>query len=473
MTPVNGEAAAATWGAEHADPVVGLRGWALQSRASLVVFAAAFVVAAVRMLVWPSALRQDQWVYIFTGQALASLHRPVEVAQYSTTTPKPLATLLALVVAPLPADRGFAWVMIVATAVLVTATFAYGRRVGGTLGALIAVAALTLLPGLPPAMYGGEIDVVSAALIVLSIVSGRRTRVALMILLGLLRPLAWPLAGVAAFLAARGSLPRRLALGVLGAAAPVGIWLLNDALLYGNPLASYRANDRINSHVAPESLIGALDRAVHGVEHGAGPVLFAIGLLGLAVVISRRPWRADPFPTWLLVGYLAALVVTWMRMPYNARYALPVVVLWPLYAAHLAAPLRLSGRLRDAAAPAVVGAVVVFAAVAAHMTMDPDGLRRAQLTEQMLGSRATVDRALACGPVGVRRGYSGIELAAERGRSFRDFWFPPAALAGAPTELLPTHIVALKPRIRSLRHRGWRSAVVPLGRLWISPDCRL
>ena len=434
-------------------------------------FAAAAVIASVRILVWPSALRQDQWVYTFTGQALAHLHRPIEIAQTTTTTPKPLATLLALIVTPLPPERGFAAVMIVATALLVSATFAYGRRVGGPLGAVAAVAAFALLPSLPPALYGGEIDVVAAALVALSVVSGRRTRVALMILLGLLRPVAWPLAGVAAFLAARGSLPRRLALGVAGTAAPIVIWLLNDALLYGSPLASYRANERINSLVPHESFIGAVERVGRGVWHGTGPVLFAIGLLGLVVAVSRRPWKSDPFPACVFVGYLGVLLVTWMQMRYNARYALPAVVLWPLFTAHLASPLRLRLRLRGAGALAVVGAAAVLAAGAVHMSMDPDGARRAQLTTQMLASVPAVERALTCGPVGVRRGYTGVELVAEMDRSIRDFWFPPGALAGARTQILPTRIVALQPHIRGLKRNGWRSELIPLGRLWISPRC--
>lgn len=433
-------------------------------------FAAAAVVAAVRLLVWPSALRQDQWVYTFTGQALSHLHRPIDIAQTTTTTPKPLATLLALIVTPLPPERGFTAVMIVATALLAGATFAYGRRVGGPIGAVAAVAVFALLPSLPPALYGGEIDVVSAALVVLSVVAGRRSRVVLMILLGLLRPPAWPLAGVAAFLAAGGSLPRRLALGVLGTAAPIVIWLLNDALLYGSPLASYRANERINSLVPHESVIGALERVGRGVWHGTGPVLFAIGLVGLAVAVSRRPWKGDPFPACLFVGYLAVLLVTWMQLRYNARYALPVVVLWPLFAAHLASPLRLCPR-RFGAALAAAGAVVALAASAMHMSMDPDGARRAQLTGQMLDSIPAVERALTCGPVGVRRGYTGVELVAEMDRSIHDFWFPPGALAGAETQILPTGIPALQPHIRALRRNRWRSQLIPLGRLWISPRC--
>src|SRR5262249_14951608 len=150
---------------------------------------------------------------------------PILQVTLTSTTPKPLAALLGLAVSPLPTARAWAAVVVLATAILAAATFAYGRRVGGPLGAVVAVAGLAVIPALPPAMYGGEIDLVSAALLVLAVVSGPRARVALMILLGLVRPLAWPLAGVAAFLAARGSIHRRAALGVAGAAAAPLIWL--------------------------------------------------------------------------------------------------------------------------------------------------------------------------------------------------------------------------------------------------------
>jgi hypothetical protein len=472
MSPVNGEAAAATWGGGRADLVTGLRRWILERRASLLVFAAAAVISSLRILAWPSALRQDQWAYTLVGQALAHLHRPVLIARYATTTPKPLTTLLALVASPLPPERAFAAVSILATAVLASATFAYGRRVGGPLGAVAAVAALVLLPTLPQAMYGGEIDLVGAALVVLALVSGPRARVVLMILVGLLRPATWPLAGIAAFLAARGSLRRRLALGVLGTAAPAVIWAVTDAVLYGSALASYRANDRINRHVVAEPFVGALERVVRGVGHGTGPVLFGIGLAGLAVALARRPWRGDPFPGLVFAGYVAVLVVTWMRMRYNDRYALPLVALWPLATAYLAAPIRLPARLRSATIPAAVCAIAILAAGAAHMSMDPSGLRRAQLTNLTLDSVPAVRRALACGPVGVEWPYVSAELTVATDASIRDFRSPLPGVGATPSEVIRTGSRQLQPRIRALKSGGWTSELIPLGRLWISPGCR-
>ena len=314
MSSVNGDAATATRGGARAEPLVRLGRWTTENRASLFVFAATAVIGLARIAAWPSALKQDQWAYTLAGRVIADLHRPFLVATYTDTTPKPLATLLGVIVWPIPPERGFAVVTVFATALLAGGTFAYGRRVGGSLGAVIGVAALAFLPSLPAALYGGEVDLLAAAFVVLSFVSGLRARVALMILLGLLRPLSWPLAGIAAFLAARGSLPRRLSLGFAGMATAPVIWLISDAVLYGSVMATYRANERINSHVVSESFVGALGRVVRGVYHGTGPLLCAIGLIGLAVAVSRRPWKKDPFPTCVFVGYLLALLITWMRM---------------------------------------------------------------------------------------------------------------------------------------------------------------
>jgi hypothetical protein len=205
---------------------------------------------------------------------------------------------------------------------------------------------------------------------------------------------------------------------------------------------------------------------------GVGPPLFVVGLLGLAVAASRRPWRRDPFPACVLVGYAAALAFTWTRMPYNERYALPVVAFWPLAAAHLGSSVGLSRRLRAGAMPAAVCAVVVLAAAAWHMSMDPYGQRRAQLTGQMLRSVPAVERALACGPVGVRRPYSAVELVAATHHSIHDFQFWPGVLQGAPSEVLQAHLPALRHRVRALTRSGWRSQAIPLGRLWSAPRCQ-
>jgi hypothetical protein len=473
---VNVEAAAATGGG-RTDPLARLHRWALANRATLFVFAAAGAISTVRMLTWPPSLRQDQFVYTLTGQTLAGLHRPILQVTLTSTTPKPLASLLGLAVSPLPTARAWAAVVVLATATLAAAAFAYGRRVGGPLGAVVAVGGLALIPTLPPAMYGGEIDLVSAALLVLAVVSGPRGRVALMILLGLVRPLAWPLAGVAAFLAARGSIRRRAALGVAGTAAPALIWLANDAILYGSALTSYHANNRINHHVQPEPFLGAAERVLRGVWIGTGPVLFVIGLLGLAVAIWRRPWKQDPFPTCVVLGYAAALLVTWMRMRFNDRYALPLVAMWPLFAAHLASVVPIPRQLRAAPLAAAVCAAVVFGAAVAHMSQRP-GAGNTTLIEPALDSAPAVSRVLPCGPVGVDVGLGQQQLvlqmlAFQTRHLLSDFRRYNSGLREARTQVVGPQAPDRRRHVRELRRKGWRSRPIPLGELWISPGCRL
>jgi hypothetical protein len=478
MAEVNVDAAAAAplGDAGRAAHLTRLRGWLAANWANLVVFAASAVIATARMLTWPPSLRQDQFAYTLAGQVMAELQRPIQVVKLTSTTPKPLTSLLALMISPLPPLRAWAAVVVLATAVLVTAAFIYGRRVGGPLGAFIAVAGLALIHSLPPALYGGEVDLVTAAIVVLSLVAGARSRVGLMILLGLLRPLTWPLAGVAAFLAAGGSLPRRIALGIAGMVTPPLLWLLNDKILYGNALASYDANNRINKDVPPTSFFGAIDRVLTAVWTGTGPVLFVVGLCGLAVAIWRRPWKQDPFPAILFVGYVVVLVGTWMKMRYNGRYALPLVAMWPLFAAHLGSLVPIPQRLRAAALPTAVGAIAIFGLLAMHMELRK-GDRNTVFNRLTLSSVPAVRRVIACGPVGVDVGVGKPQfvvqvLALEMRRPLGDFRRYNAGLRESKTQIVGPHAPDYKGHIAVLKSKGWVSRPIPLGRLWISPHCQ-
>jgi hypothetical protein len=476
MAEVNVDAAAPVGEGTRAAHLVRLRGWLAANWANLFVFAASTAIATARMLTWPPSLRQDQFAYTLAGQVMAELHRPILVVKLTSTTPKPLASILALIVSPLPPLRAWAAVVIVATAILATASFAYGRRVGGPLGAFIAVAGLALVHSLPPALYGGEIDLVTAAIVVLAMVAGTRSRVVLMIVLGLLRPLTWPLAGVAAFLAAGGSLPRRIALGIAGMVTAPLLWLLNDKLLYGNAMASYDANNRINKDVPSTSFFGAVDRVVTAVWTGTGPVLFVIGLLGLAVAIYRRPWKQDPFPTILFVGYVVVLTGTWMKMRYNGRYALPLVALWPLFAAHLGSLVPIPARIRSAALPAAVGAVVIFGLLALHMEQR-GGDRNTVFNRLTLNSVPAVQRVIACGPVGVDVGVGKPQfvvqvLALEMRRPLSDFRRYNDGLRQSRTQIVGPHAPNYRSYVANLQRKGWTSKPIPLGRLWVSPHCQ-
>ena len=176
------------------------------------------------MLAWPPAVTFDPWAYAAWGQALARGERPLY--DLGATTPKPLANVFGAAVVMLPPARGMAVVVALSLGVLVASLFVAASRDAGGLAGVVAVAALVFGVGLDGVLAFAYIDGVTAALIVLAIALRGRWRIAALVLAGLLRPEAWPLAAVAGFSETRGHLPRRLAAaGVAGVASPL-LWML-------------------------------------------------------------------------------------------------------------------------------------------------------------------------------------------------------------------------------------------------------
>jgi hypothetical protein len=440
------------------------------------VFSGSAAILAARMLAWPPSFAQDSWVYTLTGQALAAGRRPP--LDLTMTTPKPLAALLATLVSPLPPERAMAAVTVVFAAALVAATFTYGQRYGGAAGACAAVSALVLMPAFPIAFHAEQTDVLSAALLVMAIVAGPRTRVALLVLTGLLRPQAWVLAGVAGYLAAPRRTSRRILAAIGCTLLPAALWALSDAVVYGSPLASYRANERINSHVSPHSLVLTLHYLATALRDDSGVWIPIIGLIGFGVAAVRNR-RLDPIIVCGLTLLPVAIVLTWLRMPYNIRYTFPVAVLFPLGCAHLGGlvPLRRGPGRSRALGPVAVLGILAVAAVA--MAQTSSSQVEAQATAAALSAAPAVDRVLVCGPVAVAgRPYSwtiSLKLAVATRHPLADFRYAPWM---TPHDVMSGTAAALVSRRAErrlslpLRRGGWRPEPVALGTLWRAPGCR-
>jgi hypothetical protein len=441
-----------------------------------VVFAGAAGILAARTLTWPASFAQDTWVYTLSGQALAAGRRPP--VSLTNTTPKPLATLLALLVAPLPPLRAMAVVMVVFGALLIAATFIYGYRQGGALPACVAVTVLVFTRAFQIALHAEQTDLISAALLVTAIVSPPRWRITCLVLLGLLRPQAWLLAGIAGYLATTGRRSRRILAGAGWTLVPALLWLLSDQIINGSALASYRANERINRHVPWHSVEVSVRFLTSALRADSGRLILFAGLAGFCVAAAQRRWREDPFPAWVLVVLPLTLIATWLRMPDNTRYTLPVAVLLPLGCAHLASVVRVPEKLRWAGAPAVVISLAIIAAAAVTMPRLIADDSMALETRDALSATALVDRALACGHVGLdvhpSSWFTSLQLAVATRHPLTDFRY--GNEMNSVKDVTANAAVILRRRaspaeVAWVAHHGWRPTPVPIGPFWLSPRC--
>jgi hypothetical protein len=440
-----------------------------------VVFAGATGILATRLLTWPTSFAEDIWVYMLSGQALASGRRPP--VDLTNTTPKPFATILAFVVSPFPPVRAMDAVVVLFTALLVASTYIYGYRLGGMPAACAAVAALVFLPALPIAFHGGQTDVISAALLVTAIVSPPRPRIVWLVLLGLLRPQAWLLAGIAGYLASTGRLPKRALAGVCWTVVPAVLWLLADEIINGSPLASYRANQRINHDVPWHTVVTSLRFFEGALRVDTGPWILVCGLAGFGVAAYRRRWRQDPFLACVLVILPVTLTATWLHMPYNSRYTFPVAILVPLGCAHLASLVRVPekaqwvNRLAVPATLAIVGVAV--------LTM-PQVLGLVNgATDSALDAPALVDRALPCGPVRVlgrpSPWFITLRLAVASRHPLSDFRYDTDRARIRDIENTAGVLLGPKPApfvVTWLTRHDWQPTQLGRRSFWLSPACR-
>jgi hypothetical protein len=427
-----------------------------------------------RVLAWPSAVSPDAWAYAAWGQAVARGERPL--FELAATTPKPLATFLGLLVAPLPPDRGMAVVVVLALGALVAFLFAATYREGSALAAAVAVVALALGAQLRPAIAYAFIDVVTAALIMAGIAFRGRPRIAAMVLAGLLRPEAWALAAVAGLTETAGSWPRRAA-GALaaGAAGPV-LWSLSDLVLTGDPLGTlhWRSERESSEGLRPMPWTDIPGELWNDLEYLGGAVLVVAGFLGLALHYARRrrTGPADPLPLAVALGWSLSLALeARYGTELNARYLLPVVAVLALGCGLLVAaivPRRLRAGSPWPAAAVASGALI---AVAVAMSLGPSLPREIARNEALVTSRPLVESVLSCGTLGVSGGRRALtvipKLAASSRRSLHDFGLYPSG--GPFAGVLHSTLGA---RVGTPTLPPWPSRSTALGPLAVAPGCR-
>ena len=427
-----------------------------------------------RVLTWQSAVSPDAWAYAAWGQALAGFERPL--FELSETTPKPLATLLGALVAPVPGERAFAVVVALALAALAAALFAAAYREGGAVAGAVAVVALAAGAQLMHALVYAYVDIVVAACVLAGIAVRGRLRIAALVLAGLLRPEAWALAAVAGFSEVRGSWRRRVGGALLaGACAPV-FWILIDLALTGDPLGTQ--NWRSERHAAQ----GGLDSVpwlevprmvLVALRVEGGVVLAAAGFLGLLLhaVGVRRRGSADPLPLATVIMWSLLLALeTRYGIELNPRYLFVVAAVLALGCAYLVAaclPRRLWVRSPWPAAAAAVAALV-FAAVT--VDFGPAVSHSMAKNKAVAAMAPSIDAVLSCGRLGVAGGRVARAtlpmLAASSRRSMHEFGLYPrekrfAGVVGV-RRTTRARLPALPP---------WERRETALGPLAVAPRC--
>jgi hypothetical protein len=431
------------------------------------------------VLAWPAATGYDAWAYTTWGQALARFERPL--FELGATTPKPLATLLALPVVPLPPERAFPLVVAVFAGVLAGALFAAARREAGTLAGVGALAALAFGVRLEPILWFGHSDGITAALVVVGVALRGRPRVAALVLAGLLRPEAWLLAGFAAAWEARSRL-RRAAFGLGALILPALLWLLLDLVLAGDPLATQNWREGREpvdyGTLGPVELVGRVWDRLTEVVH---PAVVLVGALGIALNVWRSRGK-DPFPAVAIALWVGALAVEReLGIELNARYFLPVAALLALGCGLLAGAL-LPERARDRfPLPAAAASVTILALAAATMGFGPARPEAARV-DAVREALPLLEHPLACGIVattGTRQSAAVIPpLAASSREPLHRFAVYEPAGEYAAVLLFEAHRFERGRKARGLRRQAERAELPPwpreetaLGPLAVEPDC--
>lgn len=427
-----------------------------------------------RSLSWPSASSYDAWAYAAWGQAIA---RGEQLIYNVSTTPKPLASLLAAIVSPLPPARAWGVVVAIALGVLVAGLLAAGYREAGTLGAAVAAVAFVVVAPLDWILWLSLVDAVTAALVVLGIALPGRARIVSFLLAGLLRPEAWPACALAGYVELHGSRKRRALGAVALGALPIVLWAAFDFAFAGDPLATREFQQGFGADelggAARQNPLEALD-LFRGKVAEAGAIFSLVGGVGLLV----HAWRTGrermvPFPLAVALVWTAALVAeTIYGFELHVRYLLPLTAVlalgWGLLVGSFARPgwNRRQGLIWVAVAAAL-------AATSLHVARMEFG-RTAQKWERVrlvtYHSLPTIEPVLECGRLGlVGRGGVGSTislLAAATRTSLARFEraesSPAARYAG---------ILAVRGKKSRLLPASWPTRRTPLGPVAVNPEC--
>jgi hypothetical protein len=364
-----------------------------------------------RTFTWPSASSSDAWAYAAWGQALA---RGEQLVYNTATTPKPLASVLAAIVSPLPPTRAWALVVGLALGVLVASLLAAGSREAGTLGGVAAVGAFVVAAPLERVLWTSLVDAVTAALVVLAIALRGRARIASLVLAGLLRPEAWVVSALAGYVESAGSRLRRLLLGIGAGLLPIVLWTVFDLAVTGDALASRKFRE--TSELLSQGPVDALSLFRRAIITESGAVFALVGGVGL-LAHGWRSRRGGDFPFPLAVGLLwaaALLAETVYGFELNARYLLPLVAVlalgWGLLVGAVVPPVRGRQTVLVWAAAGVV--VAATALVVLRMDFGRGAHRPERVTRAVYRSLPAIEATLDCGDVGlVGRQHIGSTIA--------------------------------------------------------------
>lgn len=364
-----------------------------------------------RTFTWPSASSNDAWAYAAWGQALA---RGEQLVYNTATTPKPLASMLAAIVSPLPPTRAWALVVALALGVLVAALLAAGYREAGALGGVVAVGAFLFAAPLEGVLWTSLVDAVTAALVVLAIALRGRGRVASLVLAGLLRPEAWLASALAGYVESSGSRWRRLLIGAGAGVLPIVLWTVFDLAVTGDALASRRFQEtgELLSQ-GPSEALGLFRTAITTESGGVFALVGGIGLLAH----GWRSRRGGDFPFPLAIGFVWAAALfaeTVYGFELNARYLLPLVAVlalgWGLLVGAFLPSVRSRQTVLVWAAAAVVVAVTAFSVL--RMDFGRAAHRPEQVSLAVYRSLPAIEATLDCGDVGlVGRRHIGSTIA--------------------------------------------------------------
>jgi hypothetical protein len=463
--------------------------------------AALFVLASLpmldRVLGWRSGIGPDSWAYAAWGRMLVEgRFHLVAVPTY----PNPLGYLLGIAVSPFAPARVIPALVAVAMAASVAWLFQAGARTGGALGGVLAACVFASTYGFAQSLQWATIDACVAAVVLAALASGGRARVGLLMLAGLARPEAWPVAGLACYLALapRRPIPVRLGLALAAGAAAPAAWGLVDWWIWGVPFAflpmvhghvpgaaaqsgvlslllpgggreATLAAAGADPHLGFLSFTGAIAALWHSLVREAGGWQLAAGAAGLALLCARAAARrrVDFLPLAAVLWATMSVVELQVGLQPFARYTFPLVAMLAAGAAPLAS---LAARVSGTRATMVGAAVCAAAAVAATYETPPDPPPNMVQAALIVRSLPALHTALSCGRVGV--------VAVRRPESPTTAML--AVLAGVPLSQVPTvhtaqaggHLAAI------LVTRGTRvpmppgTAVrTPLGTILLLPSC--
>jgi hypothetical protein len=258
-------------------------------------------------------------------------------------TPHPLLNLVAVVLAPLPAGAAVGALVILSwgsLAALAWGTLRLGETLFGRVVGLVAAALVVSRSMIPTLTAQSFVDLPFLALVVwAAALEARRPRSSravpvLLLLAGLLRPEAWPIAvvyGCWVLPALDGR--ERVRMAVLLAAAPV-LWALSDLIVTGDPLFSLHGTRALGEELERPTGLGtaletAPDRLVTAVQGSAARV--GLGGIVVAILFARR--RAALPLALLAVGVGAYLALGLAGLPLLPRYLLIPSVMVSVFAA--------------------------------------------------------------------------------------------------------------------------------------------